>query len=107
MHPRLVLAAVLAATAYAQSCVNYGSDNAGSCACPAGFTSSNSNNCDLPNCGGSLYTPNGAAGSGGGNVSSCSCANEWTGPACTGEWAAAWLGLAWLGARRCLVPEPN
>ncbi|WWD18512.1 hypothetical protein CI109_102964 [Kwoniella shandongensis] len=71
----------------AQTCSNYGSPSDGSCLCPAGFNSPSTADCALPVCGGSLYTPAGAApgGTGGfGNVSTgCGCSDGWTGPGCT------------------------
>lgn len=80
-----VVAVAAAATATAQ-CVNYGIADGGSCTCPAGFSNPSSNSCDLPNCGGSLYEPAGAASGPTGDTSSCACADGWTGPACTGAY---------------------
>ncbi|KLT42041.1 hypothetical protein CC85DRAFT_261114 [Cutaneotrichosporon oleaginosum] len=76
-----VVAAAAAVGAAAQ-CVNYGVADGGSCVCPAGFSAPSNNNCDLPNCGGSLYEPAGATGANGA-TSGCACASGWTGPGCT------------------------
>lgn len=79
----VVLAVAVAVTASAQ-CVNYGIANGDSCTCPAGFSNSANKNCDIPNCGGSLYAPAGAAPGTFGDTSSCACSDGWTGPGCTG-----------------------
>ncbi|WVR06377.1 hypothetical protein IAU60_003408 [Kwoniella sp. DSM 27419] len=82
---------VLAASAVAQTCQNYGTSSSGGCLCPPGFntpvsSSSDARDCSLPVCGGNLYAPGNAApgGTGGfGNVSQCTCEAGWVGPGCT------------------------
>lgn len=89
----LLAPAVLAAQ---DSCVNYAQVSGDSCVCPAGFTETGSNACDLPQCGGSLYMPGTVATGTFGNVTNCACSDGWTGPSCTG---GLWTGctLWWEG----------
>ncbi|WWC88700.1 uncharacterized protein L201_003613 [Kwoniella dendrophila CBS 6074] len=72
-------------TTSAQTCSNFGTSSESKCLCPPGFNVPSSD-CNLPVCGGNLYSPGNAApgGLGGfGNVSDCGCDQGWTGPGCT------------------------
>lgn len=86
----LSLLALLLPLYIAQTCDNYGSPSGSSCLCPPGFNTAGSDGtCNLPVCGGSLYTPGPVApgGTGGhGNISvgDCACSTGWQGPGCTG-----------------------
>ncbi|KAL1412857.1 hypothetical protein Q8F55_000606 [Vanrija albida] len=71
----------LAAAQTAPACANFGVEAGGSCLCPAGFNSPQSSSCAQPNCGSNIFNPTQAAPNG--NVTSCSCADGWSGPACT------------------------
>lgn len=90
----LSIIALLISFTSAQTCNNYGNSTGGSpaCLCPPGFnpTGVNPQTCDLPVCGGNLYSPAGAAPGTYGNISagSCGCSSGFIGPGCTGEFLA-------------------
>ena len=93
LFPALLLGLAFLHSTSAQTCSQYGNSTSTGCLCPPGFNSPISNNdCSLPVCGGSLYSPGSPApgGDGGnGNITlgtdGCACAAGWRGPACTGE----------------------
>ena len=86
----LIITSLLPLLVTAQTCENYGTSSGSSCLCPPGFNPTGSDStCNLPVCGGSLYTPGLVAPAGTndlGNITagSCGCSSGWTGPGCTG-----------------------
>ncbi|KAK4684731.1 hypothetical protein P7C73_g5437, partial [Tremellales sp. Uapishka_1] len=95
----LIPALALLGVSNAQTCSNYGTASDSACLCPPGFNPpGTSNDCNLPVCGGSLYSPTSIAPPGTaslGNISagSCACDSGWQGPGCTGE-APTFTGVA-------------
>ncbi|KAF9036796.1 hypothetical protein BJ165DRAFT_1506079 [Panaeolus papilionaceus] len=85
LHKGVWLSLLLALSAQAQSCENYGTPNGSDCACPVGFGGST---CSQPACGGTIFQgsqrslapPIGQFSNL--TASGCNCADGWTGTGC-------------------------
>lgn len=85
LHKGVWLSLLLALSAQAQSCENYGTPNGSGCACPVGFGGST---CSQPACGGTIFQgsqrslapPIGQFSNL--TASGCNCADGWTGTGC-------------------------